>query len=79
MECPKCGSEMKIISFIIESEVIRKILEHLGVWEEKTPAERAPPVTIRERRYEPVDDLSACDDAQTGGWPQYEEPFATVH
>jgi hypothetical protein len=60
---------MKIISFITEAEVIRKILEHLGVWEEKAPVERAPPITNRKRSSEPFDD----------GWPQYEEPSVTVH
>jgi hypothetical protein len=43
LSCPKCGSEMKIISFINETDVIRKILKHLGLWEEKTLLERAPP------------------------------------
>lgn len=43
LACPKCGCEMKIISFITEAGVIRKILEHLGVPGEGAPAERAPP------------------------------------
>jgi hypothetical protein len=67
--CPKCGSEMKIISFISEADVIRKILEHLELWEEKTPVERGPPDLIREKSYEPYDD----------GWPQYEEPSVSIH
>jgi hypothetical protein len=69
LACPKCGNEMKIISFITKAEVIRKILEHLGVWEEKAPVERAPPDLIREKSCEPYDD----------GWPQYEEPSVTIH
>jgi hypothetical protein len=69
LSCPKCGSEMKIISFINEADVIRKILEHLGLWEDKTPSERAPPVSISDKNYEPYDD----------GWPQYEEPSVTSH
>lgn len=32
--------------FINETDVIRKILEHLGLWEDKTPPERAPPDSI---------------------------------
>jgi hypothetical protein len=60
---------MKIISFINEADVIRKILEHLNLWEEKTPVERAPPDLIREKSCEPYDD----------GWPQYEEPSVTIH
>jgi hypothetical protein len=41
--CPKCGGEMKIISFIDrhQSEVIEKILRHCGLWEETS--DRAPP------------------------------------
>ena len=30
LECPRCGGEMKIISVILEHEVIRKILGHLA-------------------------------------------------
>ena len=33
---------MKIIAFIEEAAIIRKILEHLRLWEE--PAPRAPPL-----------------------------------
>ena len=41
--CPKCGGQMKIISFIDrhQREVIEKILRHCELWEE-APA-RAPP------------------------------------
>ena len=60
LSCPKCGSEMKIISFINEAEAISKILEHLGLWEEKTPLERAPPDLTRNKSCEPYDD----------DWPQ---------
>ena len=40
LTCPKCGSEMKIISVIEDTSVIQNILEHLGQWDEQ---ERAPP------------------------------------
>ncbi len=45
--CPKCGAEMKIISFIErhQSEVIEKILKHSGLWEEEAP--RASPHEAR--------------------------------
>ena len=69
LSCPMCGSEMKIISFINEPDVIRKILEHLRLWEEKTPLERAPPDLIPEKNYAPYD----------YGWPQYEESYVTIH
>jgi hypothetical protein len=39
--CPDCGGEMRIISFIEELAVVRKILEHLGLWEDQEP--RPPP------------------------------------
>ena len=35
---------MKIISFIDQDQVIRKILKHCGLW--KDPQPRAPPVEI---------------------------------
>jgi hypothetical protein len=41
--CPECLSEMRIISFITEPQIIRKILKYLNLWNE-TPA-RAPPTT----------------------------------
>ena len=38
--CPKCSGDMRILAFIEDQEVIRKILNHLGLWK-RTP--RAPP------------------------------------
>jgi len=78
LECPKCHGEMKIISFITEKPIIRKILEHLDLWREdqRLPPNKASPdcqtnveIEIREVVYEPFDD----------GWPVYEEPFVMVH
>jgi len=37
--CPKCLGSMRIISFIDDSEIIKKILKHLGLWDVK----RKPP------------------------------------
>ena len=41
--CPKCGGAMKIIAFIEahQGNVIHKILEHCGLWED--PPSRGPP------------------------------------
>ena len=65
---------MKIISFITEKLVTRKILEHLGLWREtrRGPPNKASPlletvVEIKELKQEPFDD----------GWPGYEEPFVS--
>ena len=46
-----------------------EILEHLGLWKEKTLFERASPYLIREKSYEPYDD----------GWLQYVEPSVSIH
>jgi len=32
LACPQCGAPMRVIAFINDPEVIRKILEHLGLW-----------------------------------------------
>ena len=34
LTCPKCQGEMRIISFIDQPDVIKKILQYLGLWEE---------------------------------------------
>ncbi|NBB95964.1 MAG: IS91 family transposase [Planctomycetes bacterium] len=53
--CPKCGGTMKIIAFIEANQgnVIRKILQHCGLWDfcEK-PAPRPPPKPQTPRRKE---------------------------
>jgi len=46
-----------------------EILEHLGLWEDNTPLERAPPDLISDKNYEPYDD----------SWPHYEKPPVTIH
>ena len=45
--CPKCGRKMKIISFIEQDEVIRRILTHCGLW--KDPPVRPPPMSATSR------------------------------
>jgi len=64
--CPKCGGEMKIISFITEASVIQQILEHLNLWEERLsrdPPEWGLVSENSEVVREPFDD----------GWGNYEE------
>jgi len=76
LPCPRCQTEMKIISFIVQEDVIKKILVHLERWEEFT-RRRPPPIqhqvkkapAARPRQLEPVDD----------GWPDYEEPWVDIH
>jgi hypothetical protein len=43
LDCPKCGGEMKIISFIDEPLLIHRILEHLCLWHESLPKGLPPP------------------------------------
>jgi Putative transposase/Transposase zinc-binding domain len=71
--CPHCQAEMKIVSFIVERKVIRKILTHLKLWTGNAirgsphwPGKvgASPTTSKQERRYDPVDD----------GWPGYDEP-----
>ena len=52
LTCPKCQGEMRIISFIDQPDVIQKILQHLGLWEES----HAPPGTdppVKEITFDP--------------------------
>ena len=50
LECPHCGGQMKIISFIerCQGDVIERILRHVGLWEgpvRTLATARAPPAT----------------------------------
>jgi len=47
--CPKCQGQMRIISFIEDQEVIKKILKYLGLWlvkKKPSPRANAPPAHI---------------------------------
>ena len=69
--CPKCGGEMRIISFITDPPVIGKILQHLDLGKHKPS--RDPPGRESSPKgeivYEPFDD----------GWSGYEEPSIMVN
>jgi len=48
LRCPKCQSQMRIIAFIEDDEVIKKILKHLDLWDKKArppPKANSPPMT----------------------------------
>jgi hypothetical protein len=62
------AARMKIISFITEPEVIRKILEHLGVEGEKATVEHAPPGSL----------VGGCASGSARRI-QNEKPFIAVH
>ena len=48
--CLKCGGLMKIIAFIEQDEIIRKILKHVSLWEAKSrshPRAGQPPGQLK--------------------------------
>jgi hypothetical protein len=68
---PKCQGEMRIIAFIDQPDVIKKILQHLGLWEDcHAPPERSPPG--KELSFDPSYSqlikslISACAYTKTG-------------
>ena len=68
--CTKCGGEMRIISFIDEAQVIRQILEYLGLWSDKPSGKPLPAIPNQgEPVYQPFDD----------GWGGYDEPSVTLN
>ena len=52
LTCPKCQGEMRIISFIDQPEVIKKILQHLGLCEESHAPPRRDPA-VKEITFDP--------------------------
>ena len=47
LTCAKCQGRMRVIAFIHDQDVIRKILEHLNLWDVKQkpfPRAHAPPI-----------------------------------
>ncbi len=76
LSCPRCHTEMKIISFIVQADVIKKILVHLELWEEFS-RRRPPPLALAAEKVGIASDRTheSCDD----GWPGYEEPWVDVH
>ncbi len=63
LRCPRCGSTMKIVSFIepTQPDVIQKILAHCGLADEAPRAPpNAPPPGFRELQY--VSDLEFVHD-----------------
>jgi hypothetical protein len=48
LTCPRCSGKMKVISVIEDSEIVKKILKHLGLWDQKArppPKVNSPPIT----------------------------------
>ena len=66
--CPECQSEMKIISFIVSSATIKKILKYLDLWEEEQARDPPQAGIPEEIVYVPVEDA---------GWLNHENPGLT--
>ena len=66
LTCPRCTGEMRIISFIYIRKVIKKILTHLNLYDERRN-QRAPPMPDID--YTERLEIVPYDD----GWPEYEE------
>ena len=56
LTCPKCSGKMKIISVIENEDVIKKILQHLGLWEKD--ARPPPKIEKPSKLMDPVIDYS---------------------
>ena len=59
LQCPACNGAMRVVAFIEDEQVVRKILKHLDLWEDKRkpePRANAPP------RIFPADDFPSFDD-----------------
>jgi len=57
--CPRCQGSMRVIAFIEDEDVIKKILKHLGLWDIKrkpSPVANAPPIITDSYPIPSVDD-----------------------
>ncbi|MCL7488627.1 MAG: hypothetical protein M8357_10695, partial [Desulfobulbaceae bacterium] len=78
LSCPRCHAEMKIISFIVQPDVIRKILVHLELWEEFS-MRWPPPLVLGAIKVQGGDDTRRKDEIVDDGWPGYDEPWVDAH
>ena len=67
---------MKIISFIVQTDVIRKIL--VGFWEEFS-RRRPLPLHLVVATAQGEDARRRNESMDDDGWPGYEEPWVDVH
>ena len=66
LQCPQCKGPMRVISLIEDSEVIRRILRHLGLWAPQQlpqrlhgpPASDLPGPSANVLTYHPVPDIA---------------------
>jgi hypothetical protein len=58
LACPECGGRLRLIAFIAEARVARKILDHLGLDSTGPPA---APARAQPDALEPAPDYDAAD------------------
>ena len=56
--CPKCQGRMRIIAFIEDDKVIKRILKHLNLWDKKA----RPPPLPRPHIDASISQLPPCED-----------------
>lgn len=64
---------MKIVSFISEPLLIRRILEHLNLCQERIPKGLQPP-----EHHGDIVEAVVCE-ALDDGWGRYDKPDSTLH
>jgi hypothetical protein len=77
--CPKCSGKMKVISVIEDSEIVKKILKHLGLWDQKVrppPKANSPPMTP-EYHIDYTDSQLPVSDNYLYVDPQYPETYTS--
>jgi hypothetical protein len=65
LTCPKCQGSMRVIAFIEDTDFIKKILKHLGLWEVKrklSPRANGPPLIPNSYPTPSVDDYMIDPD-----------------
>ncbi|MDY6971469.1 MAG: hypothetical protein SV775_03970 [Thermodesulfobacteriota bacterium] len=65
LTCSKCSGKMKVISVIEDENVIKKILKHLGLWDQKArppPKSNSPPIAPQYHIDYTDSQVPACDD-----------------
>ena len=78
LTCPKCSGKMKVISVIEDEDVIKKILKHLGLWDQKArppPKANSPPMTP-EYHIDYTNSQLPVSDNHLYVDPQYPETFS---
>jgi hypothetical protein len=66
--CPKCQSPMKVISVITDGAVIRKILDHLGLWEGYTADTALQNARASPVKSDPAENNNVTNEPFDDGW-----------